>query len=217
MATVPAHTLLLVVHWIAQSGNFRTCNIAQCMADTGASPPNNLLIGDVAAQAGALGAVAAPWFVYLGQQTGASFVPFVVFGSLSILAGLATPAMPETLGIPAAASMQVQLHACTPKDALLRVRGPQDSCSLSYHVWMSRLAVCCIPSICMLMACRAGLKASQSGLTGYSLLMRSQELTSPVRQYKMLSLRHMFRTRGSATGNLQKAFFRTSDADADVA
>ena len=65
--------------------------------------------------------MAAPWFVYLGQQTGASFVPFVVFGTLCILAGLATPAMPETLGVSAAASVQVQLHACTPQDALLRV------------------------------------------------------------------------------------------------
>ena len=93
----------------------------------------------------------------------------------------------------------------------------RDSCILSYHICMSHLAVYCDPSICMLMACRAGLKASQSVLAGYSLLMRLQELTSPVRQYKMLSLRHMFRTRGSTTGNLQKAFFRTSDVDADVA
>ena len=44
-----------------------------------------------------------------------------------------------------------------------------------------------------------------------------QELSSPVRQYKMMSLRHMFRTRGSGPGNLQKAFFRNSDADGDLA
>ncbi|CAL5219317.1 g1126 [Coccomyxa viridis] len=99
--------------------------------------------------AGALGAVAAPWFVYLGQTIGAAFVPYVVFGSLCIMTGFAMPALPETMGIPAAANVQ--------------------------------------------------------------------ELSSPVRQYKMLSLRQMFRSRGSTPGNLQKAFFRTSDADADLA
>ena len=97
------------------------------------------------------------------------------------------------------------------------MRSSRDCCSLSYHICMSHLAVYCDPGICMLMACRAGLKASQFVLTGYSLLMRLQELSSPVRPYKMLSLRHMFRTRGLTTENLQKAFFRTSDADADVA
>ena len=66
-----------------------------------------------AAQAGGVGAVAAPWIVYLGQKTGASFVPFVIFGSLNIVAGVATPALPETLGAPAAATVQVttQLHS----------------------------------------------------------------------------------------------------------
>lgn len=44
-----------------------------------------------------------------------------------------------------------------------------------------------------------------------------QELSSPVRQYKMLSLKQMFRSRGSTPGNLQKAFFRASDADVDLA
>ena len=44
-----------------------------------------------------------------------------------------------------------------------------------------------------------------------------QEMSQPVRQYKMMSLRQMFRPRGSTPGNLQKAFFRTSDMDADLA
>lgn len=60
-------------------------------------------------QAGGLGAVAAPWFVFLGQTTGASFVPFIVFGSLSITAGIAMPALPETLGLPAAGNVQVAI------------------------------------------------------------------------------------------------------------
>ena len=60
-------------------------------------------------QAGALGAVAAPWFVYLGQATGAAFVPFVVFGSLCIMTGFAMPALPETMGAPAAANVQVSM------------------------------------------------------------------------------------------------------------
>ena len=51
--------------------------------------------------------MAAPWIVYLGQKTGAAFVPFVIFGSLNIMTGLSTPALPETLGVPAAATMQV--------------------------------------------------------------------------------------------------------------
>ena len=49
----------------------------------------------------------APWFVYLGQATGVAFVPYVVFGGLCIAAGLATPALPETLSLPAAANVQV--------------------------------------------------------------------------------------------------------------
>ncbi len=60
-------------------------------------------------QAGALGAVAAPWFVYLGQTIGAAFVPYVVFGSLCIMTGFAMPALPETMGIPAAANVQVRV------------------------------------------------------------------------------------------------------------
>ena len=54
--------------------------------------------------------MAAPWVVYLGQKTGASFVPFVIFGSLNIMAGVATPALPETLGVPAAATVQVSTN-----------------------------------------------------------------------------------------------------------
>ena len=40
-------------------------------------------------------------------------MPFVIFGSLNIMAGVATPALPETLGVPAAATVQVgtNLHS----------------------------------------------------------------------------------------------------------
>ncbi len=69
-----------------------------------------MLNSKLCAQAGALGAVAAPWFVYLGQTTGAAFVPYVVFGSLCIMTGFAMPALPETMGAPAAANVQVRVH-----------------------------------------------------------------------------------------------------------
>ena len=70
-------------------------------------------------QAGALGAVTAPWLVYLGQATGAAFVPYVIFGSLCIAAGVAMPSLPETMGVPAAASLQVE--------AMLMSAGTEDA------------------------------------------------------------------------------------------
>lgn len=48
-------------------------------------------------QMGGVGSVAAPGFLLLGFAIGASFVPYIVFGSLSIFAGLAMPSLPETL------------------------------------------------------------------------------------------------------------------------
>ena len=47
-----------------------------------------------------MGGVGAPLFLLLGTETGASFVPYIVFGSLVLLAGLGTPALPETLDAP---------------------------------------------------------------------------------------------------------------------
>jgi hypothetical protein len=121
------------------------------------------LTGNAAAQAGALGAVAAPWFVYLGQQTGVSFVPFVVFGSLSILAGLATPAMPETLGAPAAATVQVQLHACCPQECFQESLRSSREFVLVFVLLLPHMhgPQCAATSA---ISCSAGLRASQSGL-----------------------------------------------------
>ena len=46
-------------------------------------------------------------------------MPFVIFGSLNIMAGVAMPALPETLGVPAAATVQVStnLHSKTHHEA----------------------------------------------------------------------------------------------------
>ena len=59
------------------------------------------------AQAGRLGAIGAPGFVFLGSATGAAFLPYIVFGSLILLAGISTPALPETLDAPQPESVQV--------------------------------------------------------------------------------------------------------------
>ncbi len=46
-------------------------------------------------------------------------MPYVVFGSLCIAAGLATPALPETMSLPAAANVQVRL--------MLMISGMEDA------------------------------------------------------------------------------------------
>lgn len=59
-------------------------------------------------QAGRLGAIGAPGFVLLGSATGAAFLPYIVFGSLILLAGISMPALPETLDAPQPESVQAR-------------------------------------------------------------------------------------------------------------
>jgi hypothetical protein len=42
-----------------------------------------------------------------------------------------------------------------------------------------------------------------------------QELAAPTRQYKVISLRHMFRSRSALPGALHKTFMRGSDSDGE--
>ena len=65
------------------------------------------------AQMGGLGSVAAPGFLLLGFATGATFVPFLVFGSAVCVAGFAMPVLPETLDAPAPATVQARALRCT--------------------------------------------------------------------------------------------------------
>jgi hypothetical protein len=59
-------------------------------------------------QMGGLGSVAAPGFLLLGFATGATFVPFLVFGSAVCVAGFAMPVLPETLDAPAPETVQAR-------------------------------------------------------------------------------------------------------------
>ena len=61
---------------------------------------------------GSLGSVAAPGFLLLGFATGATVVPYLVFGSLVIAAGVAIPGLPETLDAPTPETVQVCWTSC---------------------------------------------------------------------------------------------------------
>ena len=54
------------------------------------------------------GSIAAPFILLLGQQMGsATFLPFILYGATSLLAGMMLMAMPETLGPPMPETMEV--------------------------------------------------------------------------------------------------------------
>ena len=55
------------------------------------------------------GSIAAPFILLLGQQMGsATFLPFIIYGATSLLAGMMLMAMPETLGAPMPETMEVR-------------------------------------------------------------------------------------------------------------
>eukprot|EP00878_Enallax_costatus_P038637 GHUV01044027.1.p2 GENE.GHUV01044027.1~~GHUV01044027.1.p2 ORF type:complete len:144 (+),score=15.71 GHUV01044027.1:433-864(+) len=68
-------------------------------------------------QASRLGSIAAPFMLMLGTQlniVSAAFIPYMVFGGVSALAGLLVLLLPETLGAPMPESMEVSSpDSCT--------------------------------------------------------------------------------------------------------
>ena len=55
-----------------------------------------------------MGSVAAPGFLLLGFATGATFVPYLVFGAAVCMAGFAMSGLPETLDAPAPETVQAR-------------------------------------------------------------------------------------------------------------
>lgn len=53
------------------------------------------------------------------------------------------------------------------------------------------------------------------GCDEFMLYLCVQEMAAPVRQYKLTSLRQIFRSRSNLPGTLHKTFMRAAESDAD--
>lgn len=83
-------------------------------------------------QASRCGSIAAPFMLMLGSQlniVSTAFIPYMVSGGVSALAGLLVLLLPETLGAPMPESMEVGLHPhfCT------LTSGHMDTSQLSFY------------------------------------------------------------------------------------
>ena len=68
-------------------------------------------------EAARVGGIIAPFIVLAGQSTDSQALPFLTFGLASVLAGLLTFTLPETLGVPLPDTMHVRV----PKPLRLRL------------------------------------------------------------------------------------------------